>query len=51
MRTLRQIKDLINNIAKKKIINPQILLRNYMMRNQKGRLVCNKNKSVGTVSV
>ncbi len=31
MRTLRQIKDLINNMAKKKNINPQILLRNYMM--------------------
>ena len=31
MRTLRQIKDLINNMAKKKNINPQILIRNYMM--------------------
>lgn len=31
MRTLRQIKDLINNMAKKNSINPQILLRNYMM--------------------
>lgn len=31
MRILRQIKDLINNMAKKKNINPQILLRNYMM--------------------
>lgn len=29
MRNLRQIKDLINNIAKKKDINAQILLRNY----------------------
>ncbi len=31
MRPLRQIKDLINNMAKMKNINPQILLRNYMM--------------------
>lgn len=31
MRTLRQIKDLINNLSKRKSINPQILLRNYMM--------------------
>lgn len=31
MRTLKQIKDLINNMAKKKSINAQILLRNYMM--------------------
>lgn len=31
MRSLRQIKDLINNMAKDKGINAQILLRNYMM--------------------
>ena len=31
MKNLRQIKDRINNIAKKKNINAQVLLRNYMM--------------------
>lgn len=31
MRSLRQVKDLINNLAKDKNINAQILLRNYMM--------------------
>ena len=31
MRSLRQVKDLINNMAKQKDINAQILLRNYMM--------------------
>ena len=31
MKSLRQIKDLINNVAREKDINPQILLRNYMM--------------------
>ena len=31
MKSLRQIKDLINNISKEKNINAQILLRNYML--------------------
>ncbi len=31
MRSLRQVKDLINNLAKDKNINAQILLKNYMM--------------------
>lgn len=31
MKTSRQLKDLINNIAKEKDINAQILLRNYML--------------------
>lgn len=31
MRSLRQVKDMINNLAKDKNINAQILLRNYMM--------------------
>lgn len=31
MRSLRQVKDLINNMAKQKDINAQILLRNYMI--------------------
>jgi len=31
VRSLRQVKDLINNLAKDKNINAQILLRNYMM--------------------
>lgn len=31
MKNLRQVKDLINNLAREKGINPQILLRNYMM--------------------
>jgi hypothetical protein len=31
MRSLRQLKDLINNLAKRKHIHPQILLRFYMM--------------------
>lgn len=31
MRTLRQVKDLINNMARENDINPQILLRNYML--------------------
>ena len=31
MRTLRQVKDLINNMARENHINPQILLRNYML--------------------
>ncbi len=32
MRSLRQVKDLINNLAKDKNINAKILLRNYMMK-------------------
>lgn len=44
MRTLRQIKDLINNIAKKKIINPQVLLRNYMMERLLERIALSKYK-------
>lgn len=32
MRTLRQIKDLINNMAKKKNINPYIILKNSFSR-------------------
>lgn len=31
MKSLRQVKDLINNLSKEKNINAQILLRNYMM--------------------
>ncbi|HHX37944.1 MAG TPA: nucleotidyl transferase AbiEii/AbiGii toxin family protein [Clostridiaceae bacterium] len=31
MRTLRQVKDLINNMARENHINPQILSRNYML--------------------
>ena len=31
MKNLRQLKDLINNIAKENDINAQILLRNYML--------------------
>lgn len=44
MRTLRQIKDLINNIAKKKSINPQILLRNYMMERLLERIALSNYK-------
>lgn len=31
MKNLRQLKDLIKNMAKEKDINAQILLRNYML--------------------
>lgn len=31
MRSLRQIKDMIKNVAKVKKLNSQVLLRNYMM--------------------
>ena len=44
MRTLRQIKDLINNIARKKSINPQVLLRNYMMERLLERIALSKYK-------
>lgn len=44
MRTLKQIKDLINNMAKKKSINAQILLRNYMMERLLERIALSSYK-------
>lgn len=44
MRNLRQIKDLINNAAKKKGINSQILLRNYMMERLLERIALSNYK-------
>ncbi len=44
MKTLRQIKDLINNMAKKNSINPQILLRNYMMERLLERIALSSYK-------
>lgn len=45
MRSLRQIKDLINNMAKKKDINVQILLRNYMMERLLERIALSEFKN------
>lgn len=44
MRTLKQIKDLINNLAKKKSINAQILLRSYMMERLLERIAISSYK-------
>lgn len=44
MRSLKQIKDLINNMAKKKDINAQILLRNYMMERLLERIALSEFK-------
>lgn len=42
MRSLRQIKDLIKNVAKDKKLNSQILLRNYMMERLLERISLSK---------
>ena len=44
MRTLKQIKDLINNLAKKKSINAQVLLRSYMMERLLERIAISSYK-------
>lgn len=44
MRSLRQIKDLVNNMAKEKGINAQILLRNYMMERLLERIALSSYK-------
>ena len=44
MRSLRQVKDLINNMAKQKDINAQILLRNYMMERLLERIALSEFK-------
>lgn len=44
MRSLRQIKDLISNMAKEKGINAQILLRNYMMERLLERIALSEYK-------
>ncbi len=44
MRTLKQIKDLINNLAKKKSINAQTLLRSYMMERLLERIAISSYK-------
>ncbi len=46
MKNLRQIKDRINNIAKKKNINAQVLLRNYMMERLLERISLSEYKDV-----
>ena len=42
MRSLRQIKDMIKNIAKDKKLNSQVLLRNYMMERLLERISLSK---------
>ena len=44
MRTARQIKDLVNNIAKKENINAQVLLRYYMLERLLERISLSKYK-------
>lgn len=44
MRSLRQIKDLISNMANEREINGQILLRNYMMERLLERIALSKYK-------
>lgn len=42
MRNLRQIKDMIKNVAKDKKLNSQVLLRNYMMERLLERIALSK---------
>jgi len=42
MRSLRQIKDIIRNVAKDKKLNSQVLLRNYMMERLLERISLSK---------
>lgn len=44
MKSLRQIKDLIKNMSKEKSINPQILLRNYMLERLLERIAISEFK-------
>ncbi|MCK5757926.1 MAG: nucleotidyl transferase AbiEii/AbiGii toxin family protein, partial [Clostridiales bacterium] len=44
MKTIRQVKDLINNMAKKHNANAQILLRNYMMERLLERIAISEFK-------
>lgn len=44
MKNIRQLKDLIKNMAKEKDINSQILLRNYMMERLLERISLSKFK-------
>ena len=45
MKSLRQIKDLIKNVAKKKDVDAQILLRNYMMERLLERIALSEFKN------
>ncbi len=45
MRTLRQIKDILNNVSKEKNTNSQILLRFYMMERLLERIAVSKYKN------
>lgn len=42
MKSSRQLKDLINNMAREKEINAQILLRNYMLERLLERISLSK---------